>query len=217
MGQVSTPLVLPLSRDRILACAVEVADRDGLEATSLRRVATELGVHVTSLYNHVPTKEALLDGVVEELVAGAGFPMGEHSWEQWVRGYAASMGRLAHDHPGSFAVLLRRPVQGPRAAATFEAGLASFHRAGLAAPASVAALKSVVLAVLGCCAEQAQLAAGEDLETDMTNLSRQGFPRLHEGFAVAEGLDVLAALTELLVAGLAQQLPRRSRPRIGRS
>jgi AcrR family transcriptional regulator len=217
MSQVSTPLAVPLSRDRILTCAIEIADRDGLEATSLRRVATELGVHVTSLYNHVPTKEALLDGVVEELVAGAGFPLGEQSWEQWVRGYAESLGRLAHDHPGSFAVLLRRPVQGPRAAATFEAGLASFHRAGLELPACVAALKSVMLAVLGCCAEQAHLAAGEDLATDMSNLSWQEFPELHEGFAVAEDVDVLASLTEVLVAGLAQQLRPQVRGRRART
>ena len=58
----------PLSRDRILACAVRVADRDGLEAASLRRIAGELGVHVTSIYHHVPTKEALLDGIVEGAV-----------------------------------------------------------------------------------------------------------------------------------------------------
>ncbi|MCU1587063.1 MAG: transcriptional regulator, TetR family, partial [Frankiales bacterium] len=65
----------PLSRDRILRCALAVSDRDGLEATSLRRVAAELGVHVTSLYHHVPTKEALLDGLVEELLGSADLPL----------------------------------------------------------------------------------------------------------------------------------------------
>ena len=78
----SSPAPLPLSRQRVLACAVEIADRDGLEAASLRRVASELGVHVTSLYNHVPTKEALLDGIIDEMFAGSSVPVGEFAWEQ---------------------------------------------------------------------------------------------------------------------------------------
>jgi AcrR family transcriptional regulator len=208
---VSTAQPLPLSRDRILACAVEVADRDGLDAASLRRVATELGVHVTSLYNHVPTKEALLDGVVEELLAGAGLPVGELSWEQWVRQYAAAMDRLAQAHPGAFAVLMRRPVQGPRAAATFEAGMQAFSRAGMEVAEVVAALKGVVVAVLGCCVEKAYLAAGGDLTTDVTALPWQEFPQMHRGFEVADEVDILGALTEVLVAGLAQRMPGRRR------
>jgi AcrR family transcriptional regulator len=196
----------PLSRERILACAVAVADRDGLEAASLRRVATELGVHVTSLYNHVPTKEALLDGVVESLFAGADLPLGVLPWEAWVRRFVDAIASVAQHHPGAFAVLLRRPVQGAQATATFETGLAAFHAAGMSPQDAYAAVKSVALAVLGCCAEQAYGAAGMGQSTDVAKLSPRDFPLLHEAAATVDELDLVAAVRELLVAGLARQL-----------
>jgi AcrR family transcriptional regulator len=202
---VSTPAAVPLSRDRILACAVEIADRDGLDAASLRKVAAELGVHVTSLYNHLPTKEALLDGVVEELMASADLPVDEIPWEQWVRRFVDGVALLAREHPGAFAVLLRRPVQGPRATATFEAGLAAFRRAGMDVADSYGAVKSVALGVLGVCVEQAYDAAGEGLSTDVASLSWQDFPMMHEVTSVVDDVDVVATLREVLVAGLAQR------------
>ena len=198
---------LPLSRDRILQCALAVADRDGLDATSLRRVATELSVHVTSLYNHVPTKEALLDGVVEELLGSAALPLGDVTWQEWVRVFVDEIAALAKTHPGSFAVLLRRPVQGARATATFESGLAAFQRAGLADRECFAAVKSVALSVVGCCMEQAYAGAGgEELRTDVESLSWQDFPVLHQVTQTADDVDIVATLREVLVAGLAEQV-----------
>lgn len=200
----------PLSRDRILACAVRVADRDGLEAASLRRIAGELGVHVTSIYHHVATKEALLDGIVEELFARADLPLGEQQWEQWVRRFIAAVAALAREHPGAFAVLLRRPVQGPGATATFESGLAAFDRAGMDVRQSYGAVKSVALGVLGVCVEQAYAVNGDlGLQTNVDDLSWQDFPQMHQVVGVVEDVDVVAMLAEVLVAGLAQQLPRR--------
>lgn len=188
---------------------MRVADRDGLDAASLRRVASALNVHVTSLYNHVPTKEALLDGIAEELLAGAGFPVAVLPWERWVRLFADAFARMARDHPGAFAVLLRRPVQGARAAATFEAGLGAFSRAGMDPPEAVGAVRSVALALLGCCAELAALAGGQHLATDMTPLSREKFPELNRGAEVEDDVVVLTTLSEILVAGLAQRLTTR--------
>ena len=201
------PTPAPLSRDRILACAVEVADRDGLDAASLRKIAVELGVHVTSLYHHVPTKDALLDGIVEELFASSDVPMSELTWQEWVRQFVDAVAGIGRQHPGAFAVLLRRPVQGPRATATFEVGLAAFRRAGMDVRESYAAVKSVALGVLGCCMEQAYLAAGSGLSTDVAELPWQSFPTLHEATSVADDVDVIATLQEVLVAGLAQRFP----------
>jgi len=53
----------PLSRERILEAAMSLADREGLDAISMRRVGAELGVEAMSLYRHVPNKEALLAGL----------------------------------------------------------------------------------------------------------------------------------------------------------
>lgn len=57
-----------LSRERVLTAAVELADRDGLAALTMRNLAEELGVEAMSLYYHVANKEAILDGVVDVVV-----------------------------------------------------------------------------------------------------------------------------------------------------
>lgn len=59
----------PLSRERVLAAAVVLADAEGIKALTMRRLAADLGVEAMSLYYHLPGKEALLDGVVETVVA----------------------------------------------------------------------------------------------------------------------------------------------------
>ena len=120
-----------LTRERIVATAIDLADRDGFEAATLRRIAGELGVHVTSLYNHVPTRDAVTDGMVERLIEEADLPVEPVGWEQWVRSFVARIGDVASRHPGAFGALQRRPVQGPRAAASFEVALAASRKRGL--------------------------------------------------------------------------------------
>ncbi|HZG92102.1 MAG TPA: TetR family transcriptional regulator, partial [Pseudonocardia sp.] len=55
----------PLSRDRVLRAAVDLADREGLEALTMRQLAQALGVEAMSLYHHVANKAAILDGAIE--------------------------------------------------------------------------------------------------------------------------------------------------------
>lgn len=59
----------PLSRQRVLAVAVALADTQGIQALTMRRLATDLNVEAMSLYYHLPDKEALLDGIVETVIA----------------------------------------------------------------------------------------------------------------------------------------------------
>ena len=58
----------PLSRQRVLAAAVALADAQGFPALTMRRLAADLDVEAMSLYYHVPDKETLLDGVVETVI-----------------------------------------------------------------------------------------------------------------------------------------------------
>ncbi len=60
---------LPLSRERVLAAAMELADAEGVPALTMRRLAADLGVEAMSLYHHVPGKERLLDGLAEAVLA----------------------------------------------------------------------------------------------------------------------------------------------------
>ena len=62
---------LPLSREKVLDAAIALADRDGIESLSMRRLGQELGVEAMSLYNHVANKDDILDGIVEIVLARA--------------------------------------------------------------------------------------------------------------------------------------------------
>ncbi|HWL50732.1 MAG TPA: TetR family transcriptional regulator, partial [Acidimicrobiia bacterium] len=58
----------PLTRERVLRAAVDLADREGLEALTMRNLARDLGAEAMSLYYHVANKEAVLDGVVDVIM-----------------------------------------------------------------------------------------------------------------------------------------------------
>src|ERR671913_1313899 len=99
----------PLSRQRILEAAVRFVDREGLEALSMRKLGSELGVEAMSLYNHVPNKDALLDGMVEVLLGELEVPAESQSWEERIRQGYGAFRRLAHRHPNVFPLLVNRP------------------------------------------------------------------------------------------------------------
>src|SRR4051795_1278200 len=102
-----------LNRDLVLRTAIQVADAEGIDALTLRRLADALGVHPTSIYNHVPSKDAIFDGLTESLIVEADFPMVVPDWAAWVREFAAGIRRMARTHPGAFDVFLRRSGSGP--------------------------------------------------------------------------------------------------------
>jgi len=198
-----------LTRERILACAVAMADRDGLDAVTLRRIAGELGVHVTSLYNHVDTRDAITDGIVDLLLDQAHLPTAPVGWEEWVRSFFAAMSTMATQHPGAFAALSRRPVQGARAAASFEVALAAFGTAGLSAQDAYNAVKAVALTGLMVGMERSMSVRGEILETVIDALPQESFPQFH----ALLGNDPTTAWSfslETLVAGLRAQILARA-------
>ena len=99
----------PLSRPRVLEAAVRFADREGLDALSMRKLGADLGVEAMSLYNHVPNKDALLDGMVEVLLGELEVPPEEAGWEERVRDAYRGFRRLARRHPNIFPLLVLRP------------------------------------------------------------------------------------------------------------
>jgi len=70
----------PLDRERVLVAAIELADRDGLAALSMRGLATELGVTPMALYKHVADKDDLLGGMVDAVVIGYRPPPAGLGW-----------------------------------------------------------------------------------------------------------------------------------------
>lgn len=200
-----------LSSDRIVRTARDLADRDGLDAVTLRRLSTELGVHVTSLYNHVATRDAIVDGIIELLISEADLPEYARNWEQWVREFVAAVGAMAAAHPGAFAALERRPVQGERAVSSFEAALAAFARAGLSPAEAYSAVKATTHVALAIGIERALAARGDTASTSLELLPPDRFPHVHALPDVDEPEEAWAFSVETLVAGLHTQVRRAKR------
>lgn len=99
----------PLSRRRILETAVRFVDREGLDALSMRKLGADLGVEAMSLYNHVPGKDALLDGMVEVLLGRLDIPPESGPWDERVRAAYRAFRKLAHEHPNVFPLFVARP------------------------------------------------------------------------------------------------------------
>ncbi len=196
----------PLTKERIVATAIELADREGLAAVSLRQIANRLDVHVTSLYNHVATKEALLDAVVEKLMLDAKLPAKVSGWEDWVRQFGKGLRRAAHKHPGAIAALYYRPVQGTTAARFPELGLAVFRAAGCDINDAYSAVKATALVVLGLLLEEVAPAGGTVPETDINALPATRFPQANELRKLSPGIDIWKFTIEALISGLAAKL-----------
>lgn len=198
-----------LTRDRILRTAIDIADRDGFEAVTLRRIASKLDVHVTSLYNHVPTREAVTDGVIEVLLEEAKLPTEPTSWETWVRQFCDAMSTLAATHPGAFHAFEQRPVQGARATASFEVALGSFTRAGFTPDDAYAAVKTVSFLALMIGIERALMARGEEPQTRLDELPSEGFPLVRSLTRDCVPEEAWAFAVKTLIAGLNAQLADR--------
>ena len=108
----------PLNRQRVVAAALGLIDAEGLGALSMRRVGQALGVEAMALYGYVPSREKLLDGVVDSVVdelwddprvqARPG-----DGWQDYLRRLAFGVRRLALAHPRAFPLVATRPPEAP--------------------------------------------------------------------------------------------------------
>jgi len=96
----------PLSRDRVLRAAVDLADRDGLDALTMRRLAQELGVEAMTLYYHVANKRDLLSGIVDIVVRDIRLPKPGEPWKAALRTAAISAHEILVRHPWSASLFL---------------------------------------------------------------------------------------------------------------
>ena len=120
-----------LTRAHILTTALALTDRDGLTALSMRRLAGELGVEAMTLYHYVPTKDALLDGLVETVFVES-TPLGADGspWLTVMTRYADTLRRKLLHHPGVVSLVIARPAATPATLARVEEALALLTRDG---------------------------------------------------------------------------------------
>ena len=125
---------LGLSRERILHVALDLLDRDGLDAFSMRRLAEQVGVGTMTLYGYFRSKDELLDAVVD--LGGEGIARrvaqasGEGSWKPRLRALMLAMHESLIAHPGMVELRYRRPLLSPGALMLTEIGMRALREAG---------------------------------------------------------------------------------------
>jgi AcrR family transcriptional regulator len=139
----------PLSRDRILQAALTLVDRDGLEAISMRRVGEALGVEAMSLYNHVASKAALLDGLFELVLAELPSAGPAVRWRPALRERALALRAALAAHPNALPLFTSRPAVTPAALAHVERVLEVLRTAGFSVDEALSVLQCLVAFVVG--------------------------------------------------------------------
>ena len=102
-----------MSTDRITTAALQIVDTEGSQALTMRRLGQALDRKVMTLYRYVPSKDALLDGVVARVLTDLAINPAAADWRQELRGLATSFRGLALAHPNAVPLLVTRQLASP--------------------------------------------------------------------------------------------------------
>ena len=120
----------PLTRERVLRAAIEVADRNGIDALTMRGLGRELGVEAMSLYNHVRSKDDILDGIVDLVLHDIEVPGPGTPWRAAMRHRAISAHQVLLAHPWAAMQITSRLSIGPGMTRYLDATLGRLREGG---------------------------------------------------------------------------------------
>ena len=188
-ANVAAPVREPLTAERIYRTALTLCDREGLEAVSMRRLGQELGVEAMSLYNHVPNKAALLDGIYEVILAEIP-PSRSQDCLRALAELARALRAALVAHPRAIRIIATRPAVTPAALQHLDGVLGLLREAGLPAPQCLYTLHSLLAFVTGHTLWQLGSLDSNDGE------SRPNYPEYHK-LAATDFPHIVAITTAL--------------------
>ena len=187
------PPRVPLSRERVLAAALALADEGGVEAVSMRRLGQVLGVEAMSLYKHVADKEAILDGIADLVMDEVEVPSPDLDWRTSVRRSAISAHEAIRRHPWAGLVMESRLNPGPARLRYLEAVVGVLRGAGFDTPTVARAFMALDSHTYGFTMQELAMP-----------FDAAGAPGVAEELATRVFRDVypnLAAMAELAMSG----------------
>lgn len=135
---------VPLTRDELFAAALAIADAEGLDALSMRRLAADVGVEAASLYHHLPNKDALLDGVLVRMRSEMRIPDPlPEDWKELLLAIFAEYQRVLAAHPNL------TPLAGRRVDTDPDSGLVFLTQLGFSDNDAVELWQSMIALVTG--------------------------------------------------------------------
>lgn len=133
-----------LTKDALFTAALKIVDTEGLEALTMRRLGSELGVEAASLYHHVPNKDTLLDGVVMKMRTEIQLPDPiPADWKDLMEAIFNEYGRVLAAHPNLVSLAGRRVETDP------DSGLVFLTQLGFADDEAVELWQSMIACTVG--------------------------------------------------------------------
>lgn len=187
-----------LSKRRVAREAVRLADREGVDGLSMRRLATALDAGAMSLYHYVANKEELLDAMIDIVFEEIELPSENDDWQSAMRQQAVSAREALARHPWAISLMESRTTPGPANLRHREAITACLRKAGFSPLMATHANWLISSQIYGYALQEASLPFDTaDELADMTEnvylpqLPSEEFPYLNESAAalLAEGYD----------------------------
>ena len=192
-----------LSRERIAAAALELVDREGIDALTMRRLGRELGVGAMTLYGYFADKEELVAAVLDRASAdGPAIPV-EGPWRERLRALMFGIRETLVRHPSGVELRLRRPILSRGALRVTETGLQILDEAGFPPAEAARAYRTLFVYVFGFASFNPR-GSGEEVKREtlavLRALDPEAYPRL-SGAAV-EAVETMAGEDEQFAYGL---------------
>ena len=140
---------IPLTRRRVLEAAVELADRHGIEAVSMRRLGQELGIEAMSIYTHVRSKEDLLGGMVEVVIGQIPTQRARGDWKRSLRRTIMAARAVLLRHPWAPRLIEDLTEPGPAVMRHFDTVIGLLREGGFSLDMTHHALHLLGSRVLG--------------------------------------------------------------------
>ncbi len=152
----------PLTRERIVSTALTIVDRDGLDALSMRRLGAELDVDPMAIYYYIPNKDALLDAIVEAVMAEIDLTFDDASLpaEERIVGAASAYRDAMLAHVNALPIIMSRGPSTPVALRPVELLIGILRDAGLPPNSAMAGMNAIAATVRGTIA----MVASDDLQ-----------------------------------------------------
>jgi len=172
-----------LSRDEIVRAAIAVADAEGPDAISMRRIARELRSGAMSLYWHVGSKEELLDLMLTALEAEIEVPEPSGDWRADLRSFARQVRTEMAKHRWAIEFISDRPPSAPADAQNLERVLGMLDGHGLSARVTVDIIGTVTTYVMGAVVREGRELRGErDRQRAEAGLSPEQLDEAHRRY-----------------------------------
>jgi AcrR family transcriptional regulator len=167
----------PLNLERTLRVALVIADDDGLEAVTMRRLARDLGVEAASLYHHVNGKNQILDGLVDVVAAEIERPLPSTDWRAAISERAHNTRAVLRRHPWAVSLMASRSRPGPATLGLLETGIRCFREGGFSIVEAAHAISVVDSYVHGFVLQEVNLPFRDESElAAMTGAIMETFP-----------------------------------------